>query len=299
MFDKRNRWIITAIMAVAAFAFAGITIILPLTGAFQNPQTTAASPSAQADLEAQARGYELVLQREPNNETALRGLLEIRFQQQNKEAIIPLLEKLATLHPDQPDYSVLLAQMKQEAGDREGAAQAYRSVLETRPGDINALKGLSQLLLEEQRPQSAIGLLEDTLKKADEVNQVQPGSIDVNSVQVLLAEVYFQVGQADQAIALFDQVIQNNPQDFRPVLGKAMVLQAQGRNDEAQPLFASAAALAPDQYKDQINQLAASPSPSASPSSEAEVSPEPDTAVSPVPESPAPEANPEPTPAGQ
>ncbi|MBF2002780.1 MAG: tetratricopeptide repeat protein [Synechococcales cyanobacterium C42_A2020_086] len=278
MFDKRNRWITILVMAVGIFAFVGISVIVPFTGALQQNQRPGApspSPSAspsQADLEAQARGYELVLQREPDNQTALRGLVEVRIQQGQIEAVLAPLERLAALNPDQPDYTVLLAQTKQRLGDREGAAQAYRSILATRPGDLNALKGLTDLMIAEQRPEAAIGLLQDTLNTADEANQVQPGSIDVTSVQLLLGEVFASQGRYDEAITQFDRAIASNKQDFRPVLGKAIVLKTQGKNEEAQPLFASAAALAPTQYKDQINQLAtATPSPA-------------DAAASPAPE---------------
>lgn len=280
VFKKQNRWIITTIMAVATLALAGLSVV-PLIGAFQQtPQIATSSGSPQERLETEAKGYELVLQREPENQAALRGLLEVRVQQGNIEAVIPVLEKLAEQNADRPDYSVLLAQTRQQVGDLEGAAQAYRSVLESRPGDINALKGLSGLLIQQERPQAAIGLLEETLSTADETNQAKPGSVDVTSVQILLGEVHYKLQEFDQAIATYDQAAQANPQDFRPVLGKALVLQAQGKTEEAAPLFTSAENLAPDQFKDQVKQLAtaatASPSPgaTASPSAPPEASQE-------------------------
>lgn len=269
MLKKQNRWIITTVMALVALAFAGLSIA-PLLGAFQNTPQVAASPSSpQERLETEAKGYELVLQREPDNQAALRGLIEVRVQQGNIEAIVPVLEKLAEQNPDQADYQVLLAQTKQRTGDLEGAAQAYRTVLETRPGDINALKGLSDLLIQQERPQAAIGLLEETLNTADAVNQAQPGTIDPTSVRVLLGEVYFKQQRYEDAIATYDQAAQINPEDFRPILGKALVLQAQGKTEEAAPLFASAESLAPAQFKDQVKQLAAAPSPSPVPTTEA------------------------------
>jgi tetratricopeptide (TPR) repeat protein len=287
VFDKRNRWIITTIMGLAALAFAGLSVV-PLLGAFQNtPQVVSSPTSAQERLETEAKGYELVLQREPDNQAALRGLIEVRVQQGNIEAIVPVLEKLTEQNPEQADYAVLLAQTKQRTGDLEGAAQAYRGVLDTRPGDINALKGLSELLIQQERPQAAIGLLEDTLATAETVNQAQPGSIDPISVRVLLGEVYSKQQRYDEAIATYDQAAQAKPDDFRPILGKALVLQAQGKSEEAAPLFASAESLAPDQFKDQVKQLATSPSPSpSSPAAPAASTPAP-SEPGPAPEVPA------------
>jgi len=77
-------------------------------------------------------------------------------------------------------------------------------------------------------------------------------------------------------------------------VGKALVLQDQGKDAEAKPLFVSAEALAPAQFKDRIKQLAAGKppaiaaptvSPGASPSSEASPAPatSPTTENSPAP----------------
>lgn len=264
MFNKNNRWILNSVMAIAALAFLGL-LVMPIVGAFQSVNrsgatastATAATPSAeQAELEAQAKGYELVLQREPENQTALRGLLEVRIRQGNVKGAIEPLEKLAALNPDQTDYVVLLAQARQQIGDAEGAARAYRDILSTRPGDINALQGFVDLMLKQERPEAAIGLLQDTLRSADSANKVQAGSVDVAAVQLLLGRVYAEQGRSDEAIAIYDEVIKSNDQDFRPILGKAIVLKMMGNTEDAEPLFETAASLAPPQYKDKINQMA-------------------------------------------
>lgn len=250
-------------------------VVLPFVGAIQSSNQTAADPSAspspgtsgeltdaqRADLEAQVRGYELVLEREPGNQVALRGLVEAQIQLGNVEGTVEPLKKLVEANPTVTEYAVLLAQAQQEMGDREGAAQAYRNVLSTRPGDMQALQGLVLLLMQEGRPEAAIGLLQDTLNLADETNQAQPGSIDVVSVQLLLGQVYAESGRTNEALAIYDEAAQRDAQDFRPILAKAIVLQATGQNDEAQPLFTQAEGMAPPEFKDQIKQIAAGQAP--------------------------------------
>lgn len=301
MTEKRNRWIVSIIMGLAFLAFVGISFAPFLGTLFQGTPSTATnspaptastSPSAQkAELEAQAKGYELVLQREPDNITALRGLLEAKLALGDVQGAVNPLEKLAKLQPDETLYSVLLAQARQQLGDAEGAAQAYRSVLTNRRGDMQALNGLTGLLLQQNRPEAAIGLLQDTLKAAPQANQVQPNSIDVASVQILLGSVYAGQKRYDEAIAVYDEVSKANAQDFRPIFGKAVALKEQGKVEEAKPLFTKAAELAPAQYKDQINQLASNASPAPS-GGKTEVAP---GANAPVPKlEPAPELAPTP-----
>ncbi|MDJ0797676.1 MAG: tetratricopeptide repeat protein [Calothrix sp. MO_167.B12] len=271
MSEARNRWIIKIVLVLAIFAFIGVSM-LPIIEALSNGQgsplnsATAQSKSSvsnqKSKLANEIQGLELVLQREPNNQATLRSLLERQLQllqlgEGNLQGIIETLEKLAKLNPEQTKYSVLLAQAKQQANDKEGAAQTYRSILETKPGNLEALQGMVMLLLEQKRPEAAIGLLEDTLSKATQANKIEPGSVDIVAVQVLLGNVHASQKRYGKALAAYDMAIKNNKQDFRPVLAKAMLLKEEGKIDEAKPLFTTAANLAPAQYKDEINRQAA------------------------------------------
>jgi len=262
---KRNRWLVGTILTLALAAFLSLSL-LPILGG-NNPRKANSNgnsdqsldpTSVQAELEAQARGYELVLQREPENQTALEGLVDTRIQMGAIEGVVEPLEKLVALNPEVTDYAVLLAQTKQQTGDLEGAAQIYRQVLDQRPGDMNALQGLVALLVQQDRPQAAIGLLQDTLNTADQLDTGGPNSIDSTSVKLLLAQVYVEDNQKEQAISLYDQAMAAAPDDFRPVLAKALVLQNSGQADEAKTLFSQATAMAPSQFKDQIEQMASS-----------------------------------------
>ncbi len=282
MSQPRNRWLVKVVLVLVVIAFVGVSMV-PIIAAFNDTQQSSpnsasgrgnsSSSDLKSKLEDAARGYEQVLQREPENQTALRGLLETRLQLLslgvgNIQAVIEPLEKLTKLNPEQTKYGVLLAQAKQQIGDKEGAAEAYRSVLETKPGDINALQGMVALLLNQKRPEAAIGLLQDTLAKSAQANKIEPGSVDNVAVQVMLGNVHATQKRYPQALSVYDQAIKNAPNDFRPVLAKAMVIKEQGKTDEAKPLFDKAAALAPAQYKDEINKRsseAVNPSPAETP----------------------------------
>ncbi|BAY24186.1 TPR repeat-containing protein [Calothrix sp. NIES-2100] len=287
--SQPRSWIVKVVLALAVLTFVGISMV-PLISAFNNNTQTPAqnnnastkgnspSPDQKSKLQDEVRGYQLVLQREPENQTALKGLLQARLEllsikEGDIQGVIEPLEKLAKLNPEQTEYAVLLAQAKQQIGDKEGAAQAYRTVLTTKPGDLKALQGMVSLLLSQQRPEAAIGLLQETLTAAPQVNKIQPGSIDTVAVQVLLGTVHASQKRYTQALAAYDQATKKDPKDFRPVLAKAMLLKQQGKVAEAKPLFNTASALAPAQYKDEINKAA-----------EASPTPTPPTSPTPTPE---------------
>lgn len=261
---KRNRWLVISVLVVAVGAFLAISLLPLLTGSggYRNNSTAptgqAPAPStAQEELEARARGYALVLEREPDNQTAIQGLVDARIQLGDLEGVVEPLTKLADLNPDIPDYQILLGQTHQALGNLDAAAEAYRTVLTEQPGSLNALQGLVALLIQQNRPQAAVALLEDTLQTAAQVNEITPGTIDEVSTQLLLAQVYIEQADTDAALRIYDEVIPQAGEDFRPVLAKAMILQETDRAEAAAPLFEQAEAMAPDQFKDRVRQMIA------------------------------------------
>jgi len=267
--NQRGRWIIGIVLATVVVAFLGLSFA-PLIGdtlqanrtsnpdqqpvsSVQNGTSAESEGPTQEQLKSQEKGYEAVLQREPENENALRGLVDVRLQLGNLEGTVEPLQKLAELHPEEPSYSVLLAQTKQYLGDMEGAAGVYRDILNSQPAYVPALQGLTTLLLRQERPQAAIGLLQDTLKKAPQLEEVEGSSVDVASIQLILGQVYASQERYDEAVAVYNDAISEDESDFRPVLAKALVFTEQGKVEEAKPLFSTAAELAPPKFKDQIN----------------------------------------------
>ena len=262
---RKNRWLVYPVLITAAIALLGVSIWPILSSSFSVNSSKANSPSPVAtqspqarleELQKQAEGYALVLQREPENQTALRGLLETRLALRDIKGAIEPLEKLTKLNPDDARMAVLLAQAKQQTGDLEAAAQVYRNVLQTKPGNLEALGGLTALLVDQKKPEAAIGLLQDTLKEAPNTNQASPGSVDTTAVNVLLGKVFFSQKRYDDAIRTFEVAAEENPQNFQPVYYKAAILKEQGKLEEAKPLFEKAVTLAPAQFKDQIKREA-------------------------------------------
>ena len=183
MAEKRNRWLINTVLILSVVAFVGFSVMPLLSSVLEQPKPQAsaspgASPTARAtpkkeDLENQAKGYEAVLQREPDNQTALRGLLEAKLGLGDvKGAIVPL-EKLAKLNPTEADYSVLLAQAKQAGGrSRRGSPNLpHHSANQARQPEC--FSGLSDFAAARKAPRSSGGT---AARHAEDCTSGQPDS---------------------------------------------------------------------------------------------------------------------------
>lgn len=113
---------ILAVVSIACFGGSMVFGTAQLfSSAFLPPSepaktVTTAGISVESEFAVQAREYELVLQREPENKTALQGLANVRLQMNDAKGAIQPLEKLIKLNPDNQDYKMQLEQVKQKVG---------------------------------------------------------------------------------------------------------------------------------------------------------------------------------------
>ena len=107
---------IFALVSMVSFGGSAIFGIVSLFSSGLSSQhqqkPAAAAVSQESLLAAQERGYQTVLQREPQNQTALEGLANVRLQMNNQVGAIEPLEKLVKLNPGRSDYKALLGQVK-------------------------------------------------------------------------------------------------------------------------------------------------------------------------------------------
>ncbi|MDE5110906.1 MAG: tetratricopeptide repeat protein, partial [Trichodesmium sp. St7_bin2_1] len=81
------------------------------------PLETATVVSVEDQLQKRARGYEGVLEREPENVTALEGLVKVRLEMGDRKGAIAPLEKMVGLYPEREDYKMVLEQVRLEVKD--------------------------------------------------------------------------------------------------------------------------------------------------------------------------------------
>jgi cytochrome c-type biogenesis protein CcmH/NrfG len=109
---KRRQRIVTWISIISFFG-SGAFAIVPVLTELANPKKPQEAVEPQEyKLAQQERGFELVLQREPENQVALEGLVMVRLRMNDAQGAIPPLEKLVKLRPERQDYKVLLEQIK-------------------------------------------------------------------------------------------------------------------------------------------------------------------------------------------
>ena len=115
--NKKSIWTKVFILG-SGIAFLG-TSLLSVSGMISssNQPTENATQSQNAQLQAEEKGFAAVLKREPNNQTALRGLVQIRLRQGDAPGTKAALEQLVKLNPTNKEYKELLAAINKQVAE--------------------------------------------------------------------------------------------------------------------------------------------------------------------------------------
>jgi len=235
------------LLVVGTVTFLGFSFgpLFQALGPSESPEASLVTEQ----LRAQADGYRVVLEREPDNPIALRGLIDTQLQLNEPQGAIEPLKKLVQLEPENRQLRAFLAEIQQDTGDFEGALEQLQILYEGDPKDGQVLQQLVDVQLTLGRTSEAIALLEKHLEEVPEDNDVR----------LRLAFVYARNNQTEKAVVLYDKLIAADPSDFTPVLGKAIALSSatdENLRAKAPELFEQAARLAPPQVREQIQQQA-------------------------------------------
>ena len=116
-------------------------------------------------------------------------------------------------------------------GDRNGAEQAYRKVLEIDESNAAAHRNLANVL-------SAGGNLEEAERHLLRALEIDPGEIDAHTA---LARLLLSAGRPDEALARYDAALQLDPRSGTLAVSRAEVLVGLGRSEDALAALAGVA----------------------------------------------------------
>ena len=177
MYQPRLRWFINIVLVIGAIAFVGISIIPLISTSLEQSQpasqaTPATSPTPAAEQQAklanEARGYELVLQQDPENQVALQSLAQARIQLGDLDGAIAPLKKLTTLAPQQVEYTLVLGQVYATQQNFDAAISAYDQAIKTNKEDFRPVLAKATLLRQQGKTEQAKPLFDNAIAIAPE-----------------------------------------------------------------------------------------------------------------------------------
>jgi tetratricopeptide (TPR) repeat protein len=160
-------------------------------------------------------GYERLLQHslsiDPEFEQTWMMCGDVNAQQGKLEEAIVCYEEASELDPRNPQVWAALANTYRQAEQLEQAAASYEEALELRPRNVQFWRLLADTYIAMQQWDDAIGAL-------TQVIEIQPDVDDAWNIHQVLAQLYLQIGQQEQALAHAQTALQLAPEDQQAAL---------------------------------------------------------------------------------
>ncbi|KAK1438213.1 hypothetical protein QVD17_04019 [Tagetes erecta] len=183
---------------------------------------------------------------ESNSEAidAMKTLLEKKLEAGEDEESLKLLKKLVSAQPENVDLKFLMARLLNEMGEIEQAREALEQILTINPLSFDALFENALIMDSVGEGELVIKRLEQALAIAEEQNKEK----EARDVRFIIAQFQFLQKNIDEALRSYDQLLTEDPNDFRPYFCKGMIYSLIDKNDEAKVQFAKYRELSPKKY---------------------------------------------------
>lgn len=208
------------------------------------------APEQRKDLEAELGSMESRLQDNAGDLEALESSAVIQAQLGNYKKSSELLEKLADSKPDDQDVLRLLGETYSAQGNVGKATETFRKAFA-----VSGSKNLEILTLLTDSLMQA-GKQKDSIAEVESLRRSNVNGVSDVELGMLQAKLLAQWrGHTPDALVLYEDLCNSYPDDFRPFLGRGLLLKSEGRMADAQRMFVQARYLSPPSSKATVEAL--------------------------------------------
>lgn len=203
------------------------------SGAAATVETT---PNDAAADEEREKYFEEHLLSNPDDIEALRNLMEVRIKNRKMQEAIAVLEKLIELEPNEVEWPLMKSHLYIYTGDVESAKRGFSEIISKDPFRVEAYHGL--VMAESQDESSGeLEQIESRIEDAMKMCKKEDKKNDLRDFKLLLAQIRVIEGKYDEALKLYQDLVREEPRDFRPYLCQGIIYTLLRKNDDAEKSF--------------------------------------------------------------
>lgn len=218
--------------------------------AFSDAPKTTSSEKMEGKTDAQKKKledvemYAKILEANPNDVEALKVVLYGRMRKGKMAEAVKCVERLIELEPEEVEWRLLEALSWELVGDLAKAKRLFREILKERPLLIRALHGLALAMHKNREGSAVFEMLHKALELAHRENRVT----EERNIRILIAQMHVVKGDLDGALKLFQDLVNQDPRDFRPYLCQGIIYSLLNKKKEADEQFELYHNLIPEEY---------------------------------------------------
>ncbi|CAL1373891.1 unnamed protein product [Linum trigynum] len=240
------------VFLVGAFVFVGslgvssprISLALPAEVADSDDVTEEEANGTQMEVNEGVEMHEKLVETDPRNVAALKAIVYGKMRRgKNKEAA-QYVKRLIDIEPDEVEWRLLEALCFEMMGQLCKAKRLFKEILEERPLLLRALHGLAMVMHKNHEGLAIFGML----NKALEVSRQEKRVTEERNIRILIAQMHVVMGNLEEGLTKFQDLINENPRDFRPYLCQGIIYSLLERKTEAAEQFETYRSLVPEEF---------------------------------------------------
>ncbi|CAN7004497.1 hypothetical protein IGI04_008832 [Brassica rapa subsp. trilocularis] len=236
----------TCVTLTTAAALFSASLHLSAKPAAATPISSPPPPSSTESIETdQEAAIEKHLATNPNDSEALQSLMKIKLQSKNLDQALEILNRLISLDPEEQEWRILKAQVQTYGGDFDSATKGFEEILAKDPLRVEAYHGLVMAYSDSE---SKLSELEGRIGEAIERCKREDKKKDFRDFMLLIAQIRVMEGNPSEALRVYEELVKDEPRDFRPYLCQGLIYTLLKKKDEAEKQFEQFRRLVPDNH---------------------------------------------------
>lgn len=236
----------SCVTLTTAAALFSASLHLSAKPAAATPISPPPPPSSTESIETdQESSLEKHLATNPNDSEALQSLMKIKLQSKNLDQALEILNRLISLDPEEQEWRILKAQVQTYGGDFDSATKGFEEILAKDPLRVEAYHGLVMAYSDSE---SKLSELEGRIGEAIERCKREDKKKDFRDFMLLIAQIRVMEGNPSEALRVYEELVKDEPRDFRPYLCQGLIYTLLKKKDEAEKQFEQFRRLVPENH---------------------------------------------------
>ncbi|KAL8125883.1 protein SLOW GREEN 1, chloroplastic [Apium graveolens] len=195
--------------------------------------------------EEKEKTLEMFLNDHPSDVEALKNLMEIKIKNKKVQEATGIIDKLIVLEPEDKELPLLKSHIFCYSGDVESAKKGFNEILDKDPLRVEAYHGLVMAASQDESSPE-LEEVEKRIREGAELVKKENRMEEFRDFMLLLAQVQVFQGDFDDALVIYQDLVKEEPMDFRPYLCQSIIYSLMGKKNEAENSFRKYKTLVPE-----------------------------------------------------
>lgn len=173
----------------------------------------------------------------PDDAEALKSLMEVKIKNRKLPEAVEVINRLIELEPEEFELPLLRAHMYSYMGESELAKAGFEEILEKDPLRVEAYHGLVMAVSQGETSSKVLDQVTKRIQEALDKCKREKKKEEVRDFKLLIAQVRVIEGNYNEALKIYQELVKEEPRDFRPYLCQGIIYTLLKKKDEADKQF--------------------------------------------------------------